>query len=289
MLVELAIGDAYGAGFEYVRDRRFFTEHNDLSSYMQHPRHKQKPGAYTDDTQMSIAVAELVVEGNEWTPERIASKFVDVFHRDKREGYAGGFFQFLKKTHDGAAFLAGIHPDSDKSGAAMRAAPIGVYASISEVIEKCTVQAKLTHNTYEGINAAVSVSLMAHYFLYQVGPKAELPAFLTRYVPGQWTEPWTGEVRSKGYMSVRAALTSLLRNDTLSGLLKSCVAWTGDVDTVAAIALAAGSCSREVARDLPEVLVNGLEDGHYGRGFLGVLDKELMAVHAKQQRPRRRD
>ncbi len=92
MLVELAIGDAYGAGFEYVRDRSFISRHNDLSAYVRHPTHRHKLGAYTDDTQMSLAVAELVVERVDWTPENIASRFVEVFHRDQREGYSGGFY-----------------------------------------------------------------------------------------------------------------------------------------------------------------------------------------------------
>jgi len=39
--------------------------------YIEHPRHKQKPGTYTDDTQMSLALAELIVEGKSWTPETI--------------------------------------------------------------------------------------------------------------------------------------------------------------------------------------------------------------------------
>lgn len=64
MLVELAVGDACGAGFEYVWNRKFVSAHNDLSAYVRHPWHKQKPGTYTDDTQMSIAIAELVVEGD---------------------------------------------------------------------------------------------------------------------------------------------------------------------------------------------------------------------------------
>ena len=81
MLVELAVGDAYGAGFEYVSDRRFISKHNDLSAYIKHPKHKQKPGTYTDDTQMSLAIAELIVEQADWTPENIASRFLEVFHR----------------------------------------------------------------------------------------------------------------------------------------------------------------------------------------------------------------
>ena len=98
MLLELAVADAYGAGFEYVRDRRFITRHNTLARYVKHPRHRAKPGTYTDDTQMSIAIAELLVEDVEWTPENIAARFVQVFHRDKRDGYSGAFLKFLKAT-----------------------------------------------------------------------------------------------------------------------------------------------------------------------------------------------
>ncbi len=58
MLLELAIGDAYGAGFEYADE---MIACNDLSRYLKHPRHNIQPGCYTDDTQMSIAIAETLV------------------------------------------------------------------------------------------------------------------------------------------------------------------------------------------------------------------------------------
>lgn len=247
MLVELAIGDAYGAGFEYVRDRRFINTNNNLAGYVSHPSHNLELGAYTDDTQMSLAIAELVLEEDVWTPEVIASRFVACFHRDPREGYSGRFYQFLKRHKTGAAFLAEIDPKSDKSGAAMRAAPIGFYSSIEEVIRRSRLQAQVTHNTSAGADAAVVVSLAVHYFLYKMGPKSELPVFLRSHVAGNWGEPWLGEVGSRGLMSVRAAITSLLRNDSLASVLRSSIAWGGDVDTVASIAMAMGSCSREEA------------------------------------------
>jgi hypothetical protein len=53
MLLELAIGDAYGAGFEDV-DAEMIRQQNDLSGYVKHPRHHIQPGCYTDDTQMSL-------------------------------------------------------------------------------------------------------------------------------------------------------------------------------------------------------------------------------------------
>lgn len=277
MLLELAIGDAYGAGFEYANE--MVEKHNDLSRYIQHPRHKATtPGMYTDDTQMTLAVAEAIVAGDDWTPLNLASRFVQVFQRDPREGYAQRFYHFLKETNDGQHFLDRIHPTSDKSGAAMRAAPVGIFPSISEVTEKCTIQAAITHNSPDGIAAACAAALASHYFLYQLGPKSDLGVFLEEYVPGKpWNQPYQGKVKSKGWMSVRAAVTAILRNYTLSDLLRDCIAFKGDVDTVATIALAAASCSDEYTNDLPQHLIETLENGSFGRDYLIALDQKLLA------------
>ena len=277
MLLELAVGDAYGAGFEYA-DRRLIEERNDLTCYVKHPRHGMLPGSYTDDTQMSIAVAEAIVSGEPWTPGLLADRFVAAFRRDPREGYAGRFYDFLRRMEDGAQFLREIVPVSDKSGAAMRAAPVGVFGSVDEVLEKCAVQAAVTHDTDDGIHAAQAAALMTHYFLYDLGPKAELGAFLEAHVPGRWAEPRRGKVGSKGWMSVRAAVTVVLEHDRLSAILQNSVAFGGDVDTVASIALAAASCSPEVAQDLPENLTVLLENGAYGRDYLADLDARLLAL-----------
>ena len=275
MLVELAIGDAYGAGFEYA-DAYIVQNYNDLSRYVKHPRHSIKPGCYTDDTQMSIAVAEAIVSEQPWTRELLATKFVEAFKRDMREGYAGGFYSFLRQVRDGQQFLAQVGGDSDKSGAAMRAAPLGVFPNIDVVLEKCRLQAAITHNTRDGINAACAAALMSHYFIYQLGPKRELGRFLEKHVDGNWSKPWRGKVGSKGWMAVLAAITAVTRNDTLSDILGDCIAFTGDVDTVATIALAAAAHSQEVSQDLSDALYFGLENGRYGRDFLKKLDERLM-------------
>lgn len=279
MLLELAIADAYGAGFEYV-DTEMIHQQNTLAGYVKHPRHSTPPGCYTDDTQMSLAIAETIVAGKPWKPAVLADKFVEVFQRDPREGYATGFYHFLKQVRDGEQFLREIHPGSEKSGAAMRATPIGIYPTIALVIERCRIQAALTHNTPKGINAAVAAALMTHYFLYHLGTKSELGIFLEEQVPGCWASPWTGKVKSEGWMSVQAAVTALTRCDTMRDLLKTCIQFSGDVDTVAALALAAGSCSPEIAQDLPAHLFDQLENGQYGRDYIRLLDAQLMALKA---------
>lgn len=280
MLLELAIGDAYGAGFEYA-DPEFVELYNDLSNYVQHPRHQIKPGCYTDDTQMSVAIAETLVAQEPWTPEVLANRFVTAFKRDQREGYASRSYQYLLQVQDGHQFLEGINWTSDKSGAAMRAAPIGVFPTIEKVIEAATIQAAITHNTPDGINSARAAALMSHYFIYQLGSKKKLGQFLEAHVSGDWSQPWQGKVKSKGWMSVRAAITAVMRNDSLSELLKDCIAFTGDVDTVATIALAAASCSKEVTQDIPAHLIENLENGSYGRDYLIDLDQQLMSVAKK--------
>lgn len=277
MLLQLAIGDAYGAGFEYAADR-IVRERNDGRSYIRHPRHPIEPGGYTDDTQMSLAIAEALVEGDPWTRESLAQRFVDVFKRDPREGYASRFHALLSEVADGAELLARLIPDSARSGAAMRAPPIGALADTAEVIRRAELQARITHDTPDGVAAAVASALCAHYFVHRRGPKAELPDYLIAHVPGPWGEPWRGKVGMLGMDSVRAAATALLAHASMSELLRGCIAYTGDVDTVATIALAAGAHSEEIAQDLPDSLYQGLENGRYGRDYLTALDARLMAL-----------
>lgn len=275
MLLELAIGDAYGAGFEYADER--VESDNNLSRYVQHPRHQIRPGCYTDDTQMSLAIAETIVFREPWIPQVLAHRFVTAFKRDPREGYAGRFYQFLLNVQDGKDFLEKINFASDKSGAAMRAAPIGIFPTIEKVIEAATIQAAITHNTPDGIKAACAAALMSHYFIYNRGEKKNLGAFLEFHISGhQWSQPWQGKVKSKGWMSVKAAITAIARNNSMSELLLDCIAFTGDVDTVAAIALAAASCSKEIAQDLPQHLIDTLENQTYGKDYIIELDRKLM-------------
>ena len=49
----------------YEEYRDLIRKHNDATHYVQHPRHRgTKPGMYTDDTQMSLAIAEALVAGD---------------------------------------------------------------------------------------------------------------------------------------------------------------------------------------------------------------------------------
>ena len=53
------------------------------------------------------------------------------------------------------------------------------------------------------------------------------------------------------------------------------------MDTVAAIALAAASCSDEIQQDLPDHLSADLENDAYGRDYIIALDRKLMSLVAQ--------
>lgn len=285
MLLEMAIGDAFGAGFEYV-DPKIVDQFNDGRTYRQHPKWPDlTPGRYTDDTQMAIGLAEWLLSKKDMNTVSLARSFVQAFKRDKRAGYAGGFYGLLNRVKNGTELVQQISPYSDKSGGAMRAAPCGLLASVDEVRDVAMWQASVTHATRDGMNAAAASALLV-YACRQGCDQGYLPSFLNDTVPGyRWEDPWTGPVGAPGMHSVRAALAALTEGTSLQDILVRCVAFTGDVDTVAAIALAAASMHPDITSDLHPNLYKNLEAGEYGWGYLKKLDDRLLQAFPLPQPP----
>lgn len=276
MIVEGGIGDAYGAGFEFVK-RSVIEKNNNLLKYFPHPTHPEMVGKYTDDTQMSLAIAELIISGDKFSKINLANRFVDVFKRDVRGGYAGGFYQFLLDIKDGEDFLEKIRPTSSKNGAAMRAYPIGVFSNVHDVIDKASIQASLTHNTIDGIASSEAIALMAHYTLYGLGKLEHLSEFLSDSQGINWDPNWMGEVECDAYQSVDSVLTLLVHGpEKMTDILLDSVNFGGDVDTVASLALAIAANTDEVENDLPKWMYQKIESGKYGLKYLKKIDKLLL-------------
>ncbi|WP_395095066.1 ADP-ribosylglycohydrolase family protein [Armatimonas sp.] len=266
ILLSIAVGDAYGAGFEFETPEVVESE-NDGKHYRK--RVGFTPGHYTDDTQMTLAIWEAVRLGEPWTPRYLADRFVYVYHRDPRPGYARGFEGVLKECKNGTELLAKLKPTSDRNGAAMRSVPLGLLPSVAKVKAYAKIQAAITHNTPGGIASSQAVGLIAHFGFKRLGKLRELAAFLEKHVPGTpWSEPWRGPVPLHGVSTARAALTALLACRKQSDLLRAAIAFTGDTDSVAAIALGCSACFIEYKQDIPAVLIRELENGAYGRDYL---------------------
>lgn len=300
MLLEIGVGDAYGGGFE-ATDAEFVRTYNDLE-YVNHPRKVARNpdsynpslipmGKYTDDTQMTLAIAEAMLDDNEpWTKESLANRFVEVFKRDVRRGYTGYFYKVLVASKNGTEMLQSINGKSTKSGAAMRSAPLGLIPMTAEVIQKAETQASVTHDSWLGRKSSVAAALMTHYFCFNIGSKKDLVSYLREHlgevihVPsfeadGQHVECWTPDcgryVRSQAWDCLEAAIYAIEQHDCLSKILWQCIDFTGDVDTVAAIAMGPASLCKEIKQDLPESLLWNLENGKFGSDYLKSLDEQL--------------
>lgn len=276
MIIEATIGDAYGSGYEFAPEFVFAQNTLTTKTYLPHADASGYFNRYTDDTQMAIGLTELLIEKTEWTPLTIANKFVEVFKRDVRIGYAGRFFKFLKSVKNGEEFLAKIIPTSERNGASMRVYPLGVLSDEKDILHKAEMQARVTHNTDEGVYSAQLVALSTHYFLYKKGSKHQLEKYIKSLMPINWNFEWTGKVQMRGREAILAALSAIRKHDKLSDILVESVNYQGDVDTVASLAMAIGSVCEEIENDLPVFLFQQLENEKYGRDFLLDLDKKLM-------------
>lgn len=275
----MAVGDSYGAGFEYAPPD-FTKANNDLKAYRPHPKGTIRAGCYTDDTQEALGNAELLLSGEALTTRNLARYMLAVFKRDPRQGYAQGFYDLLTKCKTWMDLVRRLQPHSNKSGGAMRAAPYGMLPDVQDVIDRAMWQASLTHATRNGMTAAAGAALLVYGCRCNCDT-GYLPSYLNDLLPGfAFDVEWVGRVGSPGLDAVRAAVTAIESfPPSMSAILHRCVAYTGDVDTVAAIALAAASQHPGIAQDLPQVLIDGLENGPYGRDYLAQMDAALEAKY----------
>jgi ADP-ribosyl-[dinitrogen reductase] hydrolase len=280
MLIEVAIGDAYGAGFEFVEDD-IIEKHNKLESYYESRTDDIRAGQYTDDTQMSIAIAELLISKSKFNEIEIAQKFIDVFNRDKRHGYAKGFYNFLLNIEDAQSFINKINPESVRNGAAMRSVPLSYIKDKEELKKKAKLQAQLTHDTHEGIVSSQAVALIGHYFLYEKMKKEKLRDQLLLDTDEMFIINKKDRVMCEAIDTIDAVLTVLINSSTYSEILLKSVDLGGDTDSVASMALGLASLSEEFKNDLPKFLYNDLENKKYGKDYIINLDEKLKKIYDK--------
>lgn len=274
MILEAAIGDAYGAGFEF-RELDFIIKNNDLTQYHKHGLYTEIYKKYTDDTQMAIAISELLLEEENWNEIKVADKFVEVFHRDKRRGYSNRVYDALDASTDGKNFIKIINNGSNGNGSAMRAYSIGHLKNIEQILEFCEIQAKTSHDTIEGISCAKRIALAVHYFKYNLNEQSTLIEFLNETLKENEIYRITSPIDMHGYPTTQAVIKIVSEATSMEECLKKSIDYGGDTDTVAALCMAILSQKEGCEKVLPTFLYEDLENNKYGKDFLIKLDLEL--------------
>lgn len=281
MLLEMAIGDAYGVAWEFA-DMSVTQPVNDLAGYYHNSRYPTLGGGrYTDDTQRSLAIAERLLRDRQPTYDQFAQSYLDTYHRDPRFGYSSKFSKLIEEYQGSAAFLDAIQPHGLTNGSVMGAAPIGFLKTAWDIKTAAYAQAMVTHAP-ETFRWAEAIAHMAHFFLYDLGTRAQLAEYLDDVVPvTQWRTPprvFRRDMSASDSVGIVFKIISDTRIDSLAALLQRAVAFQGDTDTYGALVMAIGSGSREIDQTIPQPLIDGLENGNYGRDYLKSIDAQLMKM-----------
>lgn len=275
MILEAAIGDAYGAGFEF-QELDYIVKNNDLTKYHKHGMYTEIYKRYTDDTQMAIAITELLLEDDNWNEIKVADKFVEVFHRDKRRGYSDRVYNALDASSNGADFLKNIDNRSNGNGSAMRAYSIGLVKDVDQLLEFCEIQAKTSHNTAEGISCAKRIALAVHFYKYKLNSQTSLIEFVNETLKEKEIYKVTSPIDMHGYFTTQAVIKIVSEANSMQDCLKIGIDYGGDTDTVAALCMAILSQKADCEKTLPQFLYNDLENDTYGKDFLIGLDAKLI-------------
>ena len=298
VLLRIAQADAYALPAEYI-DR---SEHKELyeqllafEGYKQHPTyHKVKAGTYTDDSQMSCAVAEVLISAQSdpmsIKPEEFFDAFYLAFKRDPRDGYSRGFQKLLEEVKSPGELRLTIKNDSNRNGAAMRSVPIGFIRNPKHIVQVAGMQAATTHGTWGGIASSIAVALMSHFAHRRNESFASMSRWCSQYHPvfEHFRVPWMGPVHHAkndpkelgvGVTTAWAVCTLLEKEKSLMGIMKGALEFGGDTDSVASIAWGIAS-ARYPDEVIPEFMERDLEQGsNYGVGFLKELGLRLTEAY----------
>jgi ADP-ribosylglycohydrolase len=282
MLIELAIGDTYGVGFEFARGN-YIEKYHDLKTYRDSPIDDLKAGQYSDDTQMSLAITELILSGEPISAHNIVTYFLRVFHRDNRPAYNKGFYDFLCKTQSAEAFLLNIQSKNRKTnGCVMRSVPVGLIKNIETLITFSNVQASTTHDCDIARQSSLCIALAAHFFNYVGSNKDDMQAFVQQYCSLTLDLNKNSRVACEAKDTVDAVFTLLNTQGSLMDILDKGVLLGGDTDSVCAVALGLASLSPSYENNLTDILHQGLERSTYGYDYLQQLDKDITAYKQKE-------
>jgi len=143
-LVGTAIGDALGAG----REGRGMSRSEDIVSLAE----KLEQLIYTDDTHMTIGIAESLIENKGFDGEHMAQTFIKNYDAEPWRGYGPGppiIFGMIKSGKEWYSAADRLYRGgSFGNGSAMRVAPVGLrYSRNLEKLRKIAYQSSsITHS-----------------------------------------------------------------------------------------------------------------------------------------------
>jgi len=289
------LGDAFGAALEGL-------DREEASRYLSDEFY----GRYTDDTDMTLILAESIVDSRSVNPEDIAKKFA--LHCDLSRGYGKGTVKVIMALRAGMKWNEISGPLWEKAssgnGAAMRVSPVGLFFhdDPDELRTAALDQAIITHShplgQWGSVMQAASIGIS---LLQDPGspPDAEEMVMRLRQILspgpieylrsldkiegilGRGRVAETQEVAERlgngfeAHLSVPSACyIAIAMAPDAKTAIRAAASLGGDTDTIAAMTGAIVG-ARVGEKGLPAEWIERLEDGPRGRSFARGLAEKL--------------
>ena len=236
-------GDMIGKPYERRKDSIYTT---DFPLF-------EKRSKYTDDTILTIAIMDWLMNDDSFSWDVLEQKIVTYTKTSKRfigqsRCFSNVFAEWIKDDNREKGRV------NTSNGAVMRVTPVGWFFNDIETIEKIAeIQATLTHNHPDPICGAKAVAV-AVFLARQGRTKDEICEFISsRY--GIALHYTSEEFRSvarwttNGKETAQQALMSFLCTDNFEDAIRYAVSLGTDSDTVGAIV---GGIAEAFYREVPE-------------------------------------
>ena len=247
-LVGLAVGDAVGTTLEF-KDRDTYQP---LTDMVGGGPFDLKPGEWTDDTSMALALAESLLAYPELDPPDLMTRFVA--WRDRGDYSCVGRCFDIGTTVDraldrwlqtGDPMAGSTDPATAGNGSLMRLAPVALvhWADRAKLADVAARQSITTHGASEAVSACVAFAMVLadaiegkpHYEVLR--PRQDdYAGDIAPIMAGRWQDQPRTAIKSSGYVahSLEAALWAVNETNDFRSAVLLAANLGGDADTTAA-------------------------------------------------------
>jgi ADP-ribosyl-[dinitrogen reductase] hydrolase len=240
-LFGLAIGDALGGTTEFMSPREIEEAYGYLTEIRGGGVWDLDPGEVTDDTMMTLCVAEGILQNPSYPIEAIGEQFLQWYRTNPKD--IGNIIRQAFVQYRGDWFKAAFLVDQDMgqsggNGSLMRCLPVALaYPKLDDIERVSRLQSKMTHYDEDCSDACVLYNRIAFRLLHGEQLEAAIRAEVagTLYENSLYEEP---DCPPSGYVvhTFRWVLHHLLQSASFSEVVQRAANRGGDSDTIGAIA-----------------------------------------------------
>lgn len=243
---------------------------------------------YTDDTVMTMAVAEWLMDDPEHTHKVLEDKMVKYGTIDPLAGYGGTFWKWL--FFPDSMFSDGVRLpyNSWGNGSAMRVSAVGwMFDTLEETERVAEISASITHNHPEGIKGAQSTAAAIYMARNGMSKKEIKDYIVTKY--GYDLNRTCDEIRPSYQFevscqkSVPEAIIAFLESHDYESAVRLAVSLGGDSDTQACIAGGIAEAYYGMPDDIVKEMANYLSPD-YMTNVIRLAETSAYSRHREQLR-----